>query len=254
MPRFISVFTAIVVATSLSVAALSANAQSVQEILKKVDRVGHTETSRSKITQKVITPAGDNRTFKMLSYSKNGNEKGLTVYVEPNQVRGMKILTLNDGDDIWTYFPRTNRTRKIASSARNRKVQGSDFTYDDMAAGKMAKHWKGRALKSEKVGGKDCFKLELKPTESGPKSYSKTIAWIAKTDYTPLRVEYYDLDGDKIKRLDLKGYKKISGVMIPSEYTMTNLTDGGKTVMKVAATEVNVKLDSALFTEASLSK
>ncbi|MCP4601353.1 MAG: outer membrane lipoprotein-sorting protein [Proteobacteria bacterium] len=254
MLRNISLISTVAMGVSLLVAMPAAHAQSVQEILKKVDKVGHAESSRVKMTQTVKTPSGDSRTFKMLAYSQNGNEKGLTVYVAPNQVRGMKILTLNDGDDIWTYFPRTNRTRKIASSARNRKVQGSDFTYDDMAAGKMAKQWKGKVLGSEKIDGKDCYKLELRPTPSGPKSYSKTIAWIAKADYTSLRVEYFDLDGDKIKRLSIGNYKKISGVMIPFEYAMTNLTDGGKTVMKVAAAEVNTKLDPALFTEAGLSK
>jgi outer membrane lipoprotein-sorting protein len=244
----------LIIAVSLIFFAQSARAQSAKEILEKVDRAGQTKTTRMKITQTVFTPGGDSRTFKILTYSQNGNEKGLTEYVEPNQVRGMKILTLNDGDDIWSYFPRTNRVRKIASSARNRKVQGSDFTYDDMAQGKMAKQWQGEVKGSEKLNGKDCFKLELRPTASGPKSYSKIIAWVAKADNTAQRVEYFDLDGDKVKQLDIGDYKKVSGVAIPFEYTMTNLTDGGKTVMKVAEAEVNVEIDPSLFSEAGLSR
>jgi hypothetical protein len=35
---------------------------------------------------------------------------------------------------------------------------------------------------------------------------------------------------------------------------MINLTDGGKTLMKVADAEVNVKLDPVMFTEAGLSR
>lgn len=246
--------TVVIFAVAILFAAHSAVAESALEILKQVDQAGYAESARMKITQTVITPSGDKREFKILSYSQNGNEKGLTIYVAPNQVRGMKILTLNDGDDIWSYFPRTNRTRKIASSARNRKVQGSDFTYDDMAQGKMAKQWTGKLLGSENVDGVDCYKLELKPTASGPKSYSKTTAWIDKHTHGIRRVEYFDLAGDQLKRLDIGNYKKINGVQVPFEYTMTNLTDGGKTVMKVAAAEVNVKLDSSMFTEAGLPK
>ena len=227
-------------------------AQSALHIFEKADKAAYTKTSRSKMTQTVITPGGDKRSFKMLSYSRNGNEKSLTVYVSPNQVRGMKILTLDDGNDIWTYFPRTNRTRKIASSARNRKVQGSDFTYDDMATGKMAKQWQGKVIGEEKVAGKMCFKISATPTSSGPKSYSKATVWIAKSDFTAQKIEYYDLDGDRIKRLDIGNYKKISGVLVPSSYTMTNLTDGGKTIMKAVATEINVPLDANLFREAGL--
>jgi outer membrane lipoprotein-sorting protein len=190
----------------------------------------------------------------MISYSRNGNEQGLTEYTAPNQVRGMKILTLNDGDDIWVYFPRTNRTRKIASSARNRRVQGSDFTYDDMATGKLAKHWTGKLLGTEELDGTKCFKLQLKPTEHGPRSYSKAIAWVSKADFTARRIVYFDLDGDRIKRLDLTDYRKISGVWVPHKYTMTNLTDGGRTIMRVKQAEVNVRLPGGLFAESSLGK
>jgi outer membrane lipoprotein-sorting protein len=231
-----------------------AKAESAGEILKKVDAAGHTETTRMRVAQKVVTPGGDERMFKMISYARRGNEQSLTEYIHPKQVKGMKILTLNDGDDIWTHFPKTNRTRKIASSARNRRVQGSDFTYDDMATGKYAKQWQGTLLGQEKMAGKDCFKLSLKPTAKGPKSYTKTIAWIDRATYTPVRIDYYDLDGDLLKRLELSDYRKVSNVLVPFAYKMTNLQDGGKTLMKVADAEVNITLDPVLFTEAGLSK
>ena len=232
----------------------AASAEDATEILKKVDAAGYAKSTRMKMVQKIITPSGDTRTFNILSYTLNGNEKGLTHYVAPEQVRGMKILSLRDGDDIWSYFPRTNRVRKLASSARNRKVQGSDFTYDDMAQGKMVKQWKGKVLGEEKTDGKACFKLELVPTDEGPKSYKRILVWVDKSAYTPLRIDYYDLDNYLLKRLEIKNYKKIGGVLIPHDYVMINLTDGGKTLMKVLSAEVNVKLDSIIFTEAGLSR
>ncbi len=229
-------------------------AESVDDILAKVDKLSHTNSSKIYLTQTVTSPSGQKRTFKMVSYSKDGNDKGLTEYLAPRQVKGMKILTLNDGDDIWSYFPRTNRTRKIASSARNRKVQGSDFTYDDMASGKMKNSWKGRLAGDEKIDGKICFKMVLTPKAKGPKSYSKATAWISKADYTTIKIEYYDLDGDKLKMLKIDDYKKINGVLIPHKYTMTNLMDGGKTTMTVAKAYVNINLDTSIFTESSLGK
>ena len=232
----------------------SAHAQSVVDILKKVDQVGFSRTAKMELVQKIITPSGDSRVFEMASYSANGSEKGLTVYLAPNQVRGMKILTLNDGDDIWSYFPRTNRTRKIASSARNRRVQGSDFTYDDMSGGKMDEKWRGKVVGTEDVANKSCFKLQVTPTPSGPKSYSKATVWVSKNDYELLRVEYFDLDGDRLKRLDMGGYRSIQGVLIPFRYVMTNLQDGGKTLMKVNKAEINIQLTPGIFAEASLGK
>jgi outer membrane lipoprotein-sorting protein len=254
MPKHLLVFMVGLAFAVVFSYAVRANAKSAAEILKKVDAVGYSKTAKMELVQKVVTPSGDSRSFKIVSYSANGSEKGLTVYVAPNQVRGMKILTLNDGDDIWSYFPRTNRTRKIASSARNRRVQGSDFTYDDMSGGKMAEKWKGKVVGTEELAGKPCYKLQVTPTPSGPKSYTKATAWISKAGSELLRIEYFDLDGDKLKRLDIGDYRKISGVLVPFRYIMTNLQDGGKTMMKVNKAEINIKLEAGLFSEAGLGK
>lgn len=251
-----AILIALFTATALVAPGIATGAESVESILKKMDAAGFSQSSQMILAQKVVTPGGAERTFKMTSYSQNGSEKALTVYTYPKQAAGMKILTLNDGDDLWTYFPSSNRTRKLASSMRNRKVQGSDFTYDDMATGKMARNWKGKVLGTEKMTGKTCYKLALVPTEHGPKSYSKITAWVDKSNYTSVRIDYYDLDGEYIKRLDIGRYKKVSGVLIPLAYKMTNQMDGGTTMMKVdeKSVKVNLKLDPILFTEAGLSR
>lgn len=227
---------------------------SVQEILTKADAVSITETTKMYIVQTVISPSGDKRTFKMVSYSKGQSEKGLTEYLSPSQVKGMKILTLNNGDDIWSYFPTTNRVRKIASSARNRKVQGSDFSYEDMATGKMSESWRGGTVKQESLNGKVCYKMKLVPTAKGPKGYKFAYVWIDKSNFTLHRVLYFDRYGEKLKQLDLTNYESVDGVKMAFLYTMVNLLDGGKTIMKVAHAQVNIKLNDALFSQSELPK
>lgn len=256
MPRTpFNVFGFIALIAALGVPGLCrADAADASAVLAKADKAGYAESSRMKVVQTIHTPSGDVREFKILSYSRGGNEKSLAEYVAPSQVRGMKILTLNDGDDIWSYFPRTNRTRKIASSARNRRVQGSDFTYDDMATGKLAVQWTGKVTGTEKIEEHTCHKLVVTPTKKGPRSYKKAIMWIDTSDYALRRIDYYDEDGDLQKRLVLAGYKKIGGVLVPHAYTMTNLSDGGFTAMKVVDAQVNVDLPKDLFSSASLGK
>jgi outer membrane lipoprotein-sorting protein len=242
--------------TALSVAGLSASTAelSVTDILKRIDKASYSGSSQIYMTQTVINPSGDKRVFKMVSYSLNGTDKALTKYLAPAQVAGMKILTLNDGDDIWSYFPRTNRTRKIASSARNRKVQGSDFTYEDMSQGKMSRSWKGSVAGSEKVDGSDCYRLNLVPSKDGPESYSKSVAWVDKKEFVIRRIIFFDSYGEKLKELTISGFKKISGVNIPFKYVMTNLQDGGRTIMTVASAKINISIDTGMFSEAALGK
>ena len=243
---------ALFVFAGLLLVALPANAETVKEILQKVDKAVYTKTMRMDLVQVVTTPSGESRKFKMTSYSKNGTEQSLTEYTDPPRVNGMKILTLNDGDEIWTYFPKINRTRIIASSARNRRVQGSDFTYDDMALGKFEKNWTGKLGTEEKIAGKMCYKLIVKPTKTGPRSYSKAIMWVNKTNYTVVQTDYYDEDGEHSKQLQVGKYKKMGDVYVPFYYKMTNLLDGGKTEMKVSKAYINTNIDPNLFRKASL--
>ncbi|MBN2718576.1 MAG: outer membrane lipoprotein-sorting protein [Deltaproteobacteria bacterium] len=230
------------------------NQLTAAEILKKGDDAAKANTTKIYLTQTVIAPSGDTRTFKMVSYAMGDNEKGLTEYLAPSQVKGMKILTLNSGDDIWSYFPSTNRVRKIASSARNMKVQGSDFSYDDMAMGRMSESWAGTVAGDEKVNDILCYRLALTPTARGPKSYGRITAWVSKSNFTTVRVLYFDKFGEQRKQLDMSDYRDIDGVKMPFLYTMTSLVDGGKTIMKVAHAEVNIKLSDTLFTESELKK
>jgi negative regulator of sigma E activity len=118
----------------------------------------------------------------------------------------------------------------------------------------MAKKWQGIVIGTEELAGKSCYKLQVTPTESGPKSYTKATVWISKKALEVLRIEYFDLDGDKLKRLDMGDYRKLNGVLIPFRYVMTNLQDGGKTLMKVDKAEINITLESGLFSEAGLGK
>jgi len=246
---------AIIIILSLAVFPLKSFSQSAIDIMKKVDEVSYVKSSKSAVLQTVINPEGEKRIFKIVSYSYNGNEKTLIHYIYPNRVKGMKILTLKGGEEIWAYFPRTNRTRRIASSARKRKVQGSDFTYDDLAQGKYVEQYKGKLLSQEKYKGRDCYKLKLIPTKKGPiESYSKLVVWIDKEKYIPLRIDYYDVDNELQKRLLLEDYKTIQGHITPMKLIMENLQDGGKTIMEIKAIKFDIKLSKDIFSPDNLSK
>ena len=100
---------------------------------------------------------------------------------------------LNNGDDIWFYTPKTDRVRHIASSAKKQKVQGSDFSYEDMEMWDYKVDFKSSKLGNEKVNNSSCYKIELIPTESGP-HYSKMMAWIDQEKFVVLQFDYYEDD------------------------------------------------------------
>ncbi len=58
----------------------------------------------------------------------------------------------------------------------------------------------------------------------------------------------------KSVRVDPCTERRPGVIQIAMQYTMTNLMDGGTTVMKVLKVAINVEIDPGLFTEAGLSK
>ena len=223
------------------------------EILRKVDEVAFARSSKGTARQIVTTAGGDKREFTFETYTLDGTDKGLSIYLSPSKVKGVKILTLNKGDDIWTYFPRTGRVRKIASSARKQKVMGSDFSYEDFAPGDFELDYKAALVGSESEAGDDCHKLELTPTEDGP-SYSKLVCWVRKADFMPLRLDYYDDDKALLKRLVLTDIRVIQGHPTAMSLTMTNLQEGGNTAIVTDTIEYDLPLERELFSDRTLKQ
>lgn len=218
----------------------------VEQILDKVKENENIQSSESKGSQIITTSNGKQRTLEMISYSKDFGESQLSAYTAPARVAGDKILMLNNGDDIWFYTPKTDRVRHIASSAKKQKVQGSDFSYEDMELWDYRIDFESKILGSEKVNGTNCYKIELIPTESGP-HYSKMIVWVDKERFVALQYDYYE-DEEAIKRLSLDNIKKIENHWLPMKYTMKSLTGSGYTVVESADMKINVELKDEMFT------
>ncbi len=220
-------------------------------ILKKADKAGWTKASHALIEQTITTTSGSKRTFKIESWSKNGDEKQLMKYLAPAQSRGIGVLTLEGGDNIWVYFPDSDDLRKIASSARNQSVEGSDFTYEDLSTMTMSKKYEPRLLGEEEIDGAAHHKLELTPKKKS--FYSRLVIWIHKTDFTAPRIEYYDKKDKHVKTLAMKDYKKVKGVWVAREMVMKNHKRGSKTTIKIVKIKINPELDDAMFTTQNLT-
>ncbi len=218
----------------------------VDQILDKVKDNERIKSSVSNGSQVITTSNGKRRTLEMTSYSKDFGESQLSIYNAPARVAGDKILMLNNGDDIWFYTPKTDRVRHIASSAKKQKVQGSDFSYEDMELWDYRSDFSSKLEGSEKINGVSCYKIEMVPTESGP-HYSKMIAWVDKDKFVPLQYDYYE-DGEAIKRLSLENMKLIENHWLPMKFTMKSLVGSGFTTIESTQMKVNVELEDNMFT------
>jgi len=223
-----------------------------EEIIRRIDETERVASSEAALKQIITTSGGKKRNLEMRAYAKDQNDKQLMVYTGPSRVKGDKILLLNDGEEVWFYTPKTDRVRHLASHAKRQKVQGSDFSYEDLASGSIEEDYTYTLLGEEKIEGRNCYKFELIPTESGP-HYSKLIYWGDKERFLTMQVDYYE-EGELLKRLKCYDIKRIEGHWYQMKLVMTNLKEGGETVMETTEIKFDIDLDDKIFTTGYLKR
>ncbi len=228
-----------------------------EQIIQKVNDLYNPETSYAKSKMTIVTTSGQKRTFLSESWSMNKGEKNLVRYLEPRRVKGQAVLMLNNADDIWMFFPRTQRVRKLATHAKKQKMQGSDFSYEDMGSGDaFIEDFTSHRLEDEKMEGYDCYKLELTRVPDSDLSYSRLIIWVIKDSFVPVVIDYYhEDDPDRwLKRLVGSDIQTIDGIPTAMKIVMSNQEDNTETEMEILEIKYDIELSSEMFTERRLKK
>ena len=221
-----------IIASIFSVSA--AFAQDAATILKKMDEVMFSPkdmTGKQKII--LIDKVGKQETREATMQQK-GTDKRMFRFTSPASQAGIGVLSLPD-DVMYLYLPAFGKERRIASSAKNQKFAGTDFSYDDMESKSYSDKYTPKLSKTET----NIFILELTPKLTS--DYSKIIVNINKTNYYPESMEYYDNGGNKIKEAKY-AFKKIGKYWSATEIEMTYLKTNHKTKMQMC----DVKYDTGL--------
>jgi outer membrane lipoprotein-sorting protein len=230
---------------------------SADDILNTLTETMNPDQSRGMMTMTIVTSSGQERTFKYETFSKGKGEKSLMKYLEPQRVKGQTILMLNDADDIWTYFPRTKRVRKLATHAKKQKVEGSDFSYEDMGASNtFIEEYGAVRLKDEKKEGRLCYKIELTRKPDSDAGYSRIMLWVDRENFIPLVIDYYHEDDSQLKQKQLvcSDIRLIDGIYTPMDCTMYNKLDNTYTRMNMLEVTYQIELSDDLFTEMGMQR
>jgi outer membrane lipoprotein-sorting protein len=228
-----------------------------EEIISKVNELMNQDTVQAKVKMTIVTSSGNERVFIYDSYSKNKGEKNLLRYIEPKRAKGQAILMLNYADDIWIYFPRTKRIRKLASQSKSQKMEGSDFSYEDTGASDaFIIDFTSKKLGSEKKEGYDCYKIEMIRKEGIESGYSRLIMWVIKDSFVPIAIDYYDRENPELLLKTLIQYdiKNVDGIPTATKMVMYNQQENSQTSIEMLEVKYNLNLDDSLFTERYLKR
>jgi outer membrane lipoprotein-sorting protein len=241
---------------SFTAAAFAQN-PTARAIVEKVNDLVNQDQIQAQASMTIATSSGDKRTFVYESYSKDKGEKNLLKYLSPTRVKGQAILMLNNADDIWAYFPHTNRVRKLATHAKKQKFEGSDFSYEDLGSGDAwLTDFADSLLPDDKLDGQDCFVIDMIKKPNAESGYSRQVMWVRKDNYYPIQIDYYDENDSTYltKRLTLSDIQQVEGIPTAMKMTMHNMDDNSQTTMVYDSVTYKVNLPDELFTERGMKE
>lgn len=230
---------------------LVANDISAEALLDSMTAVISPENVKSTVLQVIQTSSGKERTFEYESFSSEKGKNVLLKYTKPKKVKGNAFLMKNNADDLWVYFPRTRRVRKLASHYKNQKVQGSDFSYEDFSGGET---WKEDFNIKRLQDDDENYVLEFTPKPNVNSSYRSMTAYLQKSDYYPVKIEYFEKSGSHLKTLFLSEIKSVENIPTARVMEMVNHIEGTRTIMETISITYDISFSDDFFTESNMRK
>lgn len=220
---------------------------------------------RARVLMKLISKEGHERIRELTMLRKNygepgGEQKYFVYFFQPADVKGMTFMVYKypeKDDDRWLFIPALNMVRRIAARDKTSSFVGSDFTYEDIS-GRDIKDDSHEFIMVEEASDSPCATRECYGVKSTPKAgdvdYSYRLSWIDKSDFLPLKEEYYDRNGELYKVFTADEVKDIKGFPTITARTMKNLKSGHRTVVTFKETDYSIGIEDSLFSERFLKR
>ena len=211
----------------------------------------HPLSSQGKIEQEIISPGNVKRVFTFDYYSENNGENVLIRYTDPLEVKYNSFLIKNNGDNIWVFFPRTRRIRKLPDHVKNQRAHGSDFTYEDFSGSKNLK--RDFNVKKEESGERQTYLLIFSRKENIETPYESQRIYVDKLNYYPHSIQYYQ-SGKHVKTLTFINVIDLQGYPTAQTLIMKNHIEMSQTKMRILDMEYNLNFKDGFFNKRILNR
>jgi outer membrane lipoprotein-sorting protein len=223
-----------------------------QELLDRVDDVYRGESSKGKMTMKVVTKHWT-REMKIEFWGK-GKEKSLFRILSPKKEKG--TATLKSGDNIYNFLPKVKRTIKVPSSMMGGSWMGSHFTNDDLVKeSRMADDYDFEASFEGKRDGIEVIDITCIPKAEAAVVWGKIVVTVRKTDNLPTQILYYNEDMELVRTMTFSNIKKMGDRLLPTVMKVVP-TDKPNELTQVSYSKIEFDIDikDSFFSLRSLQK
>jgi len=226
----------------------------VDEIMDKMEETSPDFTTQKTISEMIlIDEEGNEEVREMIMFSQEGEDgksSTLVRFLSPKSVKGVTLLNIDDGEKIYLYMPAYGKARRIAGSSKGDEFMGTGLSYEDMNMNYEDKDYEKKLL--EETDSE--FIIEVIPSDEDT-SYKKIIITVDKEKFYTKEVEFYDINENLTKTLEITKIKiDDKGKITPMEIAFTDTEENKKTKIVIKEMEYNVELSSGFFSIRTLSK
>ncbi len=226
--------------------------ESALSIIKKSDELMRGKTMTGTYLMQVIRPDWQrNLEFRFWS---EGTEKSFIQVLAPAKEKGVTFLKL--GREMWNYIPRINRIIKIPPSMMLQSWMGSDFTNDDLVReSSVVQDYTHKLLGRDREAGFEAYRIELRPKPQAPVVWDKIIEWVRVSDYVPLRAEYFNERGERIRTVLFLDIAELGGRVMPATLELVEENKPGhKTLLTLKGVVFDQSMPAAVFSKQNLRR
>ncbi|MGD0908614.1 MAG: outer membrane lipoprotein-sorting protein [Candidatus Acidiferrales bacterium] len=258
LTRTLALSTCAVLCLSPGFSASSAlpDARKIMEDVYRQD-TSHDVTMRANLDVFDREGHGKKKRFTYRRIGSLGDSKTLVVFSDPEEIRGVALLSINRrgvSDRQFLYTPATQRVRSVPAQDRSARFIGSDFTYEDIAEHVLDDFTYRLLGDDETIDGHKTYKIEAAPVDPGRSQYKFIYYWVAQDVPVILFGEMYDSNGQKVRVLHASQLKRESGIWGARHTEMSSVREGTRTVLTIDAAKFNTHLDEKQFTPEGLEE
>ncbi|MBL7684676.1 MAG: outer membrane lipoprotein-sorting protein [Deltaproteobacteria bacterium] len=169
-------------------------------------------------------------------------DHSLVEFTAPASEKGKSLLML--ADDLWIYLPNVKKPVRIPLHER----LAGNVSNGDMARANFSSDYTSTLVGEETVGGKASFVLDL-VAKSPNKTYNKIKYWVSKSDFKPVKAEYFTVSGRSLKVSTFEDFKEMGGAIRPTKLTFEDSMDKNKKSILIFNSITKKKLDDNMFTK-----
>lgn len=221
------------------------DARMQQVELTSSDRSGGKRTLRGRLlSRNERSPAGD-------------RVRALLKLDEPADLAGSAYLMIEGAnplqDGLYMYLPAIGRARRVSGTSADGPLLGTHFSYYDFRQMQAAFADSEALLEDpELLDQRQTHVLSFSPPQGSGSRYSVIRVWVDQQTCVPLKAEFRDgLTMVKVLTVPAAALRQSAKRWFATEVRMTDLEEGGTSVLRILGTAAGVEIPANAFDPAT---